>query len=79
MLDLLIRIACVTQITIANKMMYAGEILHHQIRNTVAIGKIAVFQLTFAVMNNFIEGESIRATTHGLMPLKIFSMVGLSL
>lgn len=67
------------QTAIAPNIIYAGDILHHQIRNTVTIGKIAVFQFTFAVIHNFIDGESINATTHGLIPLKIFSMVGLSL
>lgn len=59
--------------------MYAGETLNHHIRMTVAIGKMAVIQLTLAVMHSFIEGDKINATTHGRIPLNIFSIVGLSL
>ena len=43
------------------------------------MGKMAVFQLTLAVIHNFIDGDNIKATTHGRMPLNIFSIVGLSL
>ena len=64
---------------IANRIMYAGDILNSQMSTAVPIGKMAVFQLTLAEMHIFNAGDNISATTHGLMPLNIFSTVGLSL
>ena len=60
-------------------LIYAGDILSQQIRITVAMGKMAVVQLTLALMHSFSAGDNISATTQGRIPLNIFSMVGLSL
>ena len=61
------------------RMIYTGDTLKKYIKTTVAIGNIAVFQFTLALMNILMEGDRMSATTQGRMPLKMLSITGLSL
>ena len=55
-----------------------GETSAFQMSNAAVMGMMAVFHVSFAALDIFQRGATIKATTAGRMPLNIRSTTGLS-
>ena len=68
----------VKNITAVTSSIYSGDTFRKAISAIVAAAAVPVYILSFDFFAMFITGAAIRATTAGLIPLKILITDGLS-